>query len=92
MRNVRAVAPWRGGCTFFLLLSLQGEERRTLGGFPRKALENGTAGGEIGARKLGSVEKKVSAVEGSSVAVIPSNGFMRVLGEVRCGGTECRAS
>lgn len=91
MRDVRAVAPWRRGCSCFLLLSQQGEERRTLGEFPRKALENGTAGGEIGARNL-DVWKKASAVEGSSVAVIPSNGFMRVLGEVRCGGTECRAS
>lgn len=66
------------------------KERRTLGGFPRKALESGSAGGEVDARKCKC--GKTSAIEGSSVAVIPSNGFMRVLGEVRCGGTECRAS
>lgn len=77
------------GCTF-LLLKLQGEERRTLGEFPRKALGVGTAGGEIDTNKM-EVWKKVSAIEGFPVAIILS-GFMRVLGGVRCGGTECRAS
>lgn len=51
----RYIALWwdlGSDAALFLLLSLQREEWRRLGEFPRKALESGSAGGEIGARKM----------------------------------------